>query len=122
MQPATLTKKLIYRGDTEHMGLTFTNTDDDSPYDLTAWADIKMDVRIQPNELSHRVMELTIANGGLEITGDGNNKLVLHLTPERTISFNKGALYYYDIRFYDLEGNVLTLLKGEIQSTYNITK
>ena len=48
MIPATLTKKLVYRGDTEEMSLKFEIGDPAAPYDLTVWSEIKMDGYNQP--------------------------------------------------------------------------
>lgn len=122
MIPATLTKKLVYRGDTEEMSLKFEIGDPAAPYDLTVWSEIKMDVRIQPNQLATKILELSVENGGLEITGDSNERLLIHLNSDRTNKFNKGSMYYYDIRFIGQDGAVYTMLKGEIDSTLNITE
>ena len=121
MTPATLTRKLIYRGDTEEISLKFEVGDPAQPYDLSVWAEIKMDIRILPNYLSTNILELSVENGGLEITGDDNERILIHLTPERTNLFTKGNIYYYDIRFIGQDGSVFTMLKGEIESTLNIT-
>ena len=122
MIPATLSKKLVYRGDTEEMSLKFEIGDPALPYDLSLWAAIKMDVRIQPNHLATKILELSVENGGLEITGINNERLLIHLNSERTNKFNKGSMYYYDIRFIGQDGAVHTMIKGEIDSTLNITE
>lgn len=96
----------------------YITDDDDFPFDLSIYEDIRMDIRygISPNsKLLHSLGFLS----GITYNGDDNNILIMEIPSEITKDFESG-LFYIDFRFIE-NGQVYTLLKGKIQIRKNIT-
>lgn len=123
MIPTQLTKKTIYRGDNEEFSLKFETEVDGVmvPYDLNTWHEIKAQFRLNDNHYSFLATELTTLDGGLEIAGDNNERLIIHLKSANTEKFNKAEVYNYDIKFVGGDGEAKTMLTGELEIILNVT-
>lgn len=123
MIPTKLSKRTIYRGDNHEFSLKFELDVEGikTPYDLTTWAEITAQFRLNDNYYSHLAFELSTADGGLEIAGDNNERLIIHLTSANTGRLNKPQVYNYDIKFTGADGEAQTLLEGEIEVRLNKT-
>ena len=123
MIPTKLTLRTIYRGDNSEFSLKFELDVEGvkTPYDLTTWAEIVAQFRLNDNYYSHLAFELSTTDGCLEIAGNNNERLILHLTSQNTGLFNKPEVYNYDIKFKGADGEAQTLLEGEIEVKLNKT-
>lgn len=132
----TLRDESFVKGDTFTEPLVFTEIIDDveTPFDLTIYSDIRMDVRNKPYESATRFLSLSLGNG-ISISGDDNNILIISLTAEDTelLATNHNQLassgtytlsgdryYYRDIRFI-IGDEVATKLNGRYKVINNIT-
>ena len=119
--------KTIRRGDNEEFTLVFNFDEisgDEIPavgYDLTVWKEIRMSFRIGNDHYSFKATELTTENGGLIISGESNEKLIVKLTSEQTMKFNKPTSYYYDLKFIGSDGQAKTILTGEMKINLNVS-
>lgn len=122
MTPATVNTLEIRRGDNHEFSLSF-NLPDESPYNLTGWTEIRMEIRKEAAPYAYLVATLSTLgdNPSLEIFGDDSNKLKIGLTSDITAKLNKEGLFQYDIRFIDSDEQFVTPLKGDLNVTFNIT-
>jgi hypothetical protein len=141
----TLRDEDLIKGDTFNESMEFYTLIDDvnTPFDLTVYSDIRMDVRDNPYESANRFISLSLGNG-ISIGGDDNNVLIIELSEEDTdklvTNYNQFAtnpsnktstlqtsgykkleyFYFRDIRFV-IGASVSTKLNGRYKVTNNIT-
>jgi len=138
----TLRDEELIKGDTKSEVMyfyTLVNT----PFDLTVYSDIRLDVRNNPYESAARFISLSLGNG-ISIGGDDNNVLIIELSKNDTNKlitnhnqfssnpFNKTStsqsstirrleyFYFRDIRFI-IGDSVSTKLNGRYKVINNIT-
>lgn len=106
----------IYEGDTTPMEVAVSTSDDIAvPVDLTGIA-IKMQVRkVSDNTV---VVELSTADGDIDISGDDNN--IFTVSGLEAIPYATVNSYKYDIQFVDV-GEITTYLYGKIQVQQQVT-
>ncbi len=141
----TLRDEDLIKGDSFNESIEFYTLIDDvnTPFDLTVYSDIRMDVRDNPYESANRFISLSLGNG-ISIGGDDNNVLIIELSEKDTdklvTNYNQFAtnpsnktstlqtsgykkleyFYFRDIRFI-IGGSVSTKLNGRYKVTNNIT-
>jgi tRNA threonylcarbamoyladenosine modification (KEOPS) complex Pcc1 subunit len=118
MKPSSLNTKNIIKGDTFTELFIFTDASG-TPYDLTIYDDIAMDIRRTPNERGDAVASLKL-NDGITIDGSVGNRLVIRVSAEDTNGMRSG-IHYRDVRVV-LGDSVNTILSGQLVVYDNITK
>lgn len=121
MKPTELPPIDLYRGDDETRSLLFQISETE-PYDLRVWSEIRMYIRDGKSYNDNAIAKLSTVDGGLEISGDDYNRLIIHLPTSVTNLIEKKQTHYADIRFKDSDGNFRTLLSQEYNVILNITE
>ena len=119
MIPTVLDPRAITRGDNEEFLLTFNN--DDVPYDLRTWGEIRMQIKSERSVIAESVAKFTTLDGSLPIVGTDHNQLQIPLTSEVTQLFPRPGSYVSDIRFYDENGECDSYLTCIFNVELNIT-
>jgi hypothetical protein len=120
MIPTEIATISVKRGDNHVFALYFFLNDEVSPYDLTQWDEIKMQIRTELNQYSYLAATLSTADDSLEI--ENTNKLIVHLTSEVTEKLNRAGIYFYEIKLIDADGEATTVLKGKFNVELNVTQ
>lgn len=90
------------------------------PWDISAFYDIKMEVRYQPEATSAKYATLTIGDG-LSIIGDDSNILLADFNVAFSTN-NMPSLLYYDILFKINETDEFrTYVEGKITTDKSVT-
>ena len=103
----------VVSGDILSRVLTFTN-EDTTPYDLSIYTEIEMQVRKNSGETV--VASATLTGGEIVVSGDDNNVMDLNIQMPSLV-----GLYKYDIEFSGV-GIKETLIRGQINLLEQITE
>lgn len=103
----------VVSGDILSRVLTFTN-EDTTPYDLSIYTEIKMEVR--KNSGDTVVASGTLTDGDFVVSGVSNNVLDMNIQMPTLV-----GLYKYDIEFSGV-GIKETLIRGQINLLEQITE
>ena len=117
MEAAKLKTYTLTRGDT-YQEIFKAENEDGTPFDLTYYDEIYMDIRRGDSEEAELLLAFEIGDG---ITFEGVNDLLVFEKPFATTQELKSGLVYRDMRFIK-DGRLFTQAKGLIEIDKNITK
>lgn len=132
----------LIRGDYKQESMEFQNSDE-TPYDLTVYNNIVMDVRDNPYEDANLVFSISLGNG-ITIGGDNNELLIIEISSDnsekfitaytqfnknpsklytlsKNVDLNMPTYFFRDIRFI-IDDKVVTTLNGKYKVINNISK
>lgn len=132
----------LVRGDYKQESMEFQNSDE-TPYDLTVYNNIIMDVRDNPYESANLVFSISLGNG-ITIGGDNNELLIIEISSDnsekfvtdytqfnknpsklytlsKNVDLNMPVYFFRDIRFI-IDDKVVTTLNGKYKVINNISK
>jgi hypothetical protein len=117
MKPGELKTHYVVRGDTYSEILKAEN-EDGTPFDLTLYSGIFMDIRTGKTEETQLVLRFALGDG---ISIAGSNDLIVFEKDYAETKPIPGQILYRDIRFMQ-NGTVLTQAAGIVQVINNISE